>query len=65
MGWAENVARVGEERKVYRISVENPEGKRPLGRPGRPWEDGIRMGLTVRDIARSTPRVFLTQTALK
>jgi hypothetical protein len=36
---------MGEERKVYKVLVENPEGKRPLGRPRRRWEDGIRMDL--------------------
>jgi hypothetical protein len=30
---------------VYRVLVGNPEGKRPLGRPRRRWEDGIKMGL--------------------
>jgi hypothetical protein len=39
------VARMGEERKVYRVLVGKPEGKRPLGRPRRRWEDGIRMDL--------------------
>jgi hypothetical protein len=34
-----------EERKVYRVLVGKPEGKRPLGRPRRRWEDGIRIGL--------------------
>jgi hypothetical protein len=33
------------ERKVYKILVGNPEGKIPLGRPRRKWEDGIRMNL--------------------
>jgi hypothetical protein len=33
------------ERKVYKILVGKPEGKRPLGRPRRKWEDGIRMDL--------------------
>jgi hypothetical protein len=36
---------MGEERKVYKILVGKPEGKRPLGRPRRRWEDGIRMDL--------------------
>jgi hypothetical protein len=45
MRWAGHVARMGEERKVYKILVGNPEGKRPLGRPRRSWEDGIRMDL--------------------
>jgi hypothetical protein len=35
----------GEERDVYRILVRKPEGKRPLGRPRRRWEDNIRMDL--------------------
>jgi hypothetical protein len=36
---------MGEERKVYKVSVGKPEGKGPLGRPRRRWEDGIRMDL--------------------
>jgi hypothetical protein len=36
---------MGEERKVYKVLVRKPEGKRPLGRPRRRWEDGIRMDL--------------------
>jgi hypothetical protein len=39
------MARIGEERKLYRVLVGKPEGKRPLGRPRRRWEDGIRMDL--------------------
>jgi hypothetical protein len=42
---AGHVARMGEERKVYKVSVGKPEGKRPLGRPRRRREDGIRMDL--------------------
>jgi hypothetical protein len=45
MWWAGHVARMAEERKVYKILVGKPEGKRPLGRPRRRWEDGIRMDL--------------------
>jgi hypothetical protein len=45
MRWAGHVARMGEERKVYKFWVGKPEGKRPLGRPRRRWEDGIRMDL--------------------
>jgi hypothetical protein len=30
---------------MYRVSVGKPEGKRPLGRPRRRWEDNIRMDL--------------------
>jgi hypothetical protein len=40
-----HVARIGEERKVYRILVGKLEGKKPLGRPNRRWEDGIRNDL--------------------
>jgi hypothetical protein len=36
---------MGEETKVYKVLVGKPEGKRPLGRPRRRWEDGIRMDL--------------------
>jgi hypothetical protein len=39
-----HVARMGEERKLYKVLVAKPEGKRPLGRPTRRW-DGIRMYL--------------------
>jgi hypothetical protein len=39
------VARMGEERKVYKDLVRKPEGNRPLGRPRRRWEDGVRMDL--------------------
>jgi hypothetical protein len=35
----------GERRGVYRVLVGKPEGKRPLGRPGRRWEDNIKMDL--------------------
>ena len=34
-----------EERGVHRVLVGKPEGKRPLGRPRRIWEDNIRMDL--------------------
>jgi hypothetical protein len=36
---------MGEERKLYKVLVGNPEGKRPLGRTRRRWENGIRMDL--------------------
>jgi hypothetical protein len=45
MRWARHVTYMGEERKVYKVLVGEPEGKRPLGRPRRRWEDGIRMDL--------------------
>jgi hypothetical protein len=37
--WAGNVARMEEERKVYKVLVGKPEGKRPLGRLRSRWED--------------------------
>jgi hypothetical protein len=43
MRWAGHVARMGEERKVYKVLVGKPEGKRPLRRLRRRWEDGIKM----------------------
>ena len=39
------MARMGEERGVHRVLVGKPEGKRPLGRPRRRWEDSIKMDL--------------------
>jgi hypothetical protein len=45
MRWAGHVARMGEGRGAYRVLVERPEGKRPLGRPSRRWEDNIKMDL--------------------
>jgi hypothetical protein len=45
MRWAGHVARMGEERKVYKVLVGKPEGNRPLGRPRRRWEDEVRMDL--------------------
>ena len=45
MRWAGHVARMGEKRGVYRVLVGKPEGKRPLWRPRRRWEDNIKMDL--------------------
>jgi hypothetical protein len=45
MRWTWHVARMGEERGVYRVLVGKPEGKRPLGRPRHRWVDNIRMDL--------------------
>jgi hypothetical protein len=39
------VARMGEGRDVYRVLVGKPEGKSPLGRPRRRWEDNIKLDL--------------------
>jgi hypothetical protein len=45
MRWARHVARMGEGRGVYRVLVGRPEGRRPLGRRRRRWEDNIKMDL--------------------
>jgi len=45
MRWAGHVARMGEKRGVHRVLVGKPEGKSPLGRPRRRWEDNIKMDL--------------------
>ena len=45
MRWAGHVARLGQGRGVYRVLVGRPEGKRPLGRPRRRWEDNNKMDL--------------------
>ena len=56
MRWAGHVARMGEERKVYRVLVGKPEGRRPLGYLGvdgliilgwisRRWDVGMWTGL--------------------
>jgi hypothetical protein len=45
MRWAGHVARMGEGKNVYRVLVGKPEGKRPLERSRRRWEDGIKMDL--------------------
>jgi hypothetical protein len=42
MRWAGDVARMGEERGVYRVLVGKPEGKRPLGRPRCRWDVNIK-----------------------
>ena len=39
------MARVEEERGVHKVLVGKPEGKRPMGRPRRRWEDNIKMDL--------------------
>ena len=45
MRWAGNVERMGERRNLYCVLVGKPEGKGPLGRPRRRWEDNIEMDL--------------------
>jgi hypothetical protein len=45
MRWAGHVARMGEDRVMHRVLVGKPEGRRPLGRPRRRWEENIKMDL--------------------
>jgi hypothetical protein len=45
MRWAGHVAHMGEGRGVHGVLVGKPEGRRPLGRPRRRWEDNIKMNL--------------------
>jgi len=45
MRWAGHVACMWERRGIYRVLVGKPEGKRPLGRPRRRWEDNIKIDL--------------------
>jgi len=45
MRWAGHVARMSEERGLYRVLVGKLEGRSPLGRPRRGWVDNIRMDL--------------------
>ena len=60
MRWAEHVARMVERRGVYRVLVGRSEGKRPLGRHRRRWEDNIKMNLQrmrwVEHVARMVER---------
>jgi hypothetical protein len=43
--WVGHVERMGEVRGAYNILVARPDGRRPLGRPRRKWEDNIKMEL--------------------
>jgi hypothetical protein len=45
MRWAEIIKCMGEMRNAYKTFVGKPEGKRPLTRPRRRWEEDIRMHL--------------------
>jgi hypothetical protein len=45
MRWAGHIACIGEKRNGYRLLVEKPEGRRPLGRRRRRWVDNIKMDL--------------------
>jgi hypothetical protein len=59
MRWAGHVARMGEDRNVYRVLMGKPEGKRLLGRQRCRWEDEVRVDL--REIGWG--RVYLIQLA--
>jgi hypothetical protein len=61
MRWARHVARMGEGRKVYRVLVGKPEGKRPLERPRRGWEDGVKMDLREIGWGVCVKRIHLAQ----
>ncbi|KDR12077.1 hypothetical protein L798_13381 [Zootermopsis nevadensis] len=45
MRWAGHVARMDGTRGVHRVLIGTPEGKRPLGRPRRRWENNVRRDL--------------------
>jgi hypothetical protein len=45
MRWAGHVARIREKWNAHRILVGKPEGKRPLGKPRRRWEDNMKIYL--------------------
>jgi hypothetical protein len=45
MSWTRHVARMGEVRRAANILIENPQEKRPLGKPRNRWEDTIKMYL--------------------
>jgi hypothetical protein len=45
MRWVGHIAHIGERRGIYRDMVGKPDGKRPMGRPRRRWEDYIKMAL--------------------
>jgi len=45
MNWVGHIARMGDRRVVCRVLVGKPEGKRPLGRPRRRWENNVKMNI--------------------
>ena len=55
MRWAGHVAHMGEGRGVHRVLVGKPEGKRPLGRPRRRWEDNIKISGVPRGVGVFKP----------
>jgi len=59
MRWVRRVARMGQRRCLYRVLVGNPDGKRPLGRPRRCWEDNIKMDLQETELGAWTGLIWL------
>jgi hypothetical protein len=59
MRWAWHVARMGEGRGAYRNLVRRPEGRRPLKRPRRRWEDNIKMDLQKSGMGAWTGLIWL------
>jgi hypothetical protein len=59
MRWTGNVGRMAKMRNAYKILAEVPEGKRPLGRPGRRWEDNIKYNLRKQSGRMCTGYVWL------
>jgi hypothetical protein len=55
MRWSRHVAHMGERRDAYKVLVQEPEEKRPLGRPRHWWEDNTEMDLRV-DITQDRDR---------
>ena len=55
MRWARHVARMEEERGVHKVLVGKTEGKRPLGRHRRRWEDNIKMDIQM-ELAQDVDR---------
>jgi len=50
MRWAGHIAHMGERRGVYRVLVGKPEGKRPLGRPRRRWQDNTSIKIDLQEV---------------
>jgi hypothetical protein len=59
MRWVGHVAHMGENRGAYRILVERPEGRQPLGRPRRRREENIKMDL--KEVGWGTDWIELVQ----
>jgi hypothetical protein len=60
MKWVGHVTRMGKRRGVHRVLVRKSEGKRPLGRPRRRWEDKIKMDLQEMELGAWTGLIWLS-----